>query len=220
MTDVEGIPRPPSLVVGVGASRGVPVEEILTLIEGALGDARRSPESPQSPEFPDFPDVPDFPESLAELATVDAKADEPGIVEAAARLGVPLITYSAEELASVEVPTPSDAPRATVGTPSVAEAAALARGGELLVPKRKSAPADGQPARATCAVVRRPGRGRGGPVGVVRNASRPDESGRLTTPGAVDPTTVEMMAVMTVDRRVLDAPPHHRTTLSYAEERF
>lgn len=203
--DAEVVPLPPpSLVVGVGASRGVPVEEILTLIASALADAGCSPESP---------------ESLAELATLDAKADEPGLVEAAARLGVPLITYSAEELASVEVPTPSDAPRTAVGTPSVAEAAALARGGELLVPKRKSAPADGQPARATCAVVRRPGRGRGGLVGVVRNVSRTGESGRGTTPGGADPATVEMMAVMTVGRRVLDASPHHRTTLSYAEER-
>jgi cobalt-precorrin 5A hydrolase/precorrin-3B C17-methyltransferase len=36
------------------------------------------------------------------------------------------------------------------------------------------------------------------PVGVVRNASRPDESGRLTTLGALDPATVDMMTVVTV----------------------
>jgi cobalt-precorrin 5A hydrolase/precorrin-3B C17-methyltransferase len=79
---------------------------------------------------------------------------------------VPLVTYSAEELAAVEVPNPSGAPLAAVGTPSVAEAAALLRGGELLVPKRKSERADGQPAMATCAVVRRPGRGRLAVVGL------------------------------------------------------
>ncbi|MDX3384987.1 precorrin-3B C(17)-methyltransferase [Streptomyces niveiscabiei] len=137
--------RPPSLVVGVGASRGAPVDEVLSVIEDALRDAGLSARS------------------VARLATVDAKSEEPGILEAAARLGVPVVTYSAGELAGVEVPNPSDAPLAAVGTPSVAEAAALAGGGELLVPKRKSA---GSPAMATCAVVRRPGRGRLAVVGL------------------------------------------------------
>ncbi|WP_433449389.1 precorrin-3B C(17)-methyltransferase [Streptomyces sp. CA-142005] len=137
--------RPPSLVVGVGASKGAPAEEVLGLIEGTLREAGLSPKS------------------VAELATVDAKAKEPGIVAAAGRLGVPLVTYSAEELAAVEVPNPSEAPLAAVGTPSVAEAAALVRGGELLVPKTKS---QARPAMATCAVVRRPGRGRLAVVGL------------------------------------------------------
>ncbi|MFI2199240.1 precorrin-3B C(17)-methyltransferase [Streptomyces sp. NPDC020192] len=140
--------RPPSLVVGVGASRGAPVEEVLGLVEEVLAQAGLSVKS------------------VAELATVDAKSEEPGIVAAAERLGVPLVTYPAQELAGVEVPNPSDAPLAAVGTPSVAEAAALVRGGELLVPKRKSVRADGQPAMATCAVVRRPGRGRLAVVGL------------------------------------------------------
>jgi cobalt-precorrin 5A hydrolase/precorrin-3B C17-methyltransferase len=133
--------RPPSLVVGVGASKGAPAEEVLGLIEESLAQAGLSPRS------------------VAELATVDAKAQEAGIVAAAGRLGVPLVTYRAEELAEVAVPHPSAAPLAAVGTPSVAEAAALLRGGELLVPKRKSA-------MATCAVVRRPGRGRLAVVGL------------------------------------------------------
>lgn len=124
-------------MVGVGASKGVPAGEILAVIESALGDVGLSAAS------------------LTELATLDAKADEPGLVQAAERLGVPLVTYSADELAAVDVPHPSDASLAATGTRSVAEAAALARGGELLVPKRKSRRADGRPARATCAVVRR-----------------------------------------------------------------
>ncbi|MFD7936842.1 precorrin-3B C(17)-methyltransferase [Streptomyces sp. NPDC059755] len=140
--------RPPSLVVGVGASSGAPADEVLDLVEGVLREAGLSVRS------------------LAELATVDAKRYEPGIVEAARRLGVPVVTYSAEELAGVEVPNPSDAPLAAVGTPSVAEAAALIGGGELLVPKRKSERADGRPAMATCAVVRRAGRGRLAVVGL------------------------------------------------------
>ncbi|MFF3163022.1 precorrin-3B C(17)-methyltransferase [Streptomyces sp. NPDC003273] len=140
--------RPPSLVVGVGASRGAPADEVLALVGEALREAGLSPRS------------------VAELATVDAKSEEPGVVAAAERLGVPLVTYPAPELADVAVPNPSCAPLAAVGTPSVAEAAALARGGELLVPKRKSVRADGRPAMATCAVARRPGRGRLAVVGL------------------------------------------------------
>ncbi|WP_393056644.1 precorrin-3B C(17)-methyltransferase [Streptomyces sp. LN549] len=139
--------RPASLAVGVGASKDAPEDEVLGLIRGALEEAGLSPLS------------------IAELVTVDAKAGEPGILAAASRLGVPLRTYPAEELARIEVPHPSDAPLAAVGTPSVAEAAALAAGGELLVPKRKSQP-EGRAAMATCAVVRRAPRGRLAVVGL------------------------------------------------------
>ncbi|MFE3590037.1 precorrin-3B C(17)-methyltransferase [Streptomyces niveus] len=155
--------RPPSLVVGVGASRGVGVDEVYGLVVDVLRDAGLSALS------------------VRELATVDAKADEPGIVGAAAELGVPVRTYPADVLASVDVPNPSDAPLAAVGTPSVAEAAALAaagRGGELLVPKRKSSP-HGRPAMATCAVVRRATRGRLAVVGLGPGARD------LVTPRAV-----------------------------------
>ncbi|MGW1654286.1 precorrin-3B C(17)-methyltransferase [Streptomyces atratus] len=139
--------RPASLAVGVGASKDAPVEEVVGLIRDALREAGLSPLS------------------IAELVTVDAKADEPGIVAAASQLGVPLRTYAADELARIEVPNPSGAPLAAVGTPSVAEAAALAAGGELLVPKRKSSPV-GRAAMATCAVVRRSPRGRLAVVGL------------------------------------------------------
>ncbi|NUK01921.1 precorrin-3B C(17)-methyltransferase [Streptomyces lunaelactis] len=143
----EAVLRPASLVVGVGASKGAPVDEVLGLIEEALREAGLSPLS------------------IAELATVDAKAAEPGIVAAAERLGVPVVTYAAGELSAIAVPNPSGAPLAAVGTPSVAEAAALAGGGELLVPKRKSSPG-GRAAMATCAVVRRAPRGRLAVVGL------------------------------------------------------
>ncbi|MFH8476108.1 precorrin-3B C(17)-methyltransferase [Streptomyces sp. NPDC018000] len=140
--------RPASLAVGVGASKGAPVGEVVGLIQDTLREAGLSPLS------------------IAELVTVDAKADEPGIVAAAAQLGVPLRTYAAGELARIEVPNPSGAPLAAVGTPSVAEAAALAAGGELLVPKRKSSGLEGRAAMATCAVVRRSPRGRLAVVGL------------------------------------------------------
>jgi cobalt-precorrin 5A hydrolase/precorrin-3B C17-methyltransferase len=128
--------RTMSLVVGVGASRGVPVDEVYALVVGALRDAGLSPAD------------------VVALATVDAKAAEPGVVGAAERLGVPLLSYDAGRLARVPVANPSPAALRAVGTPSVAEAAALAEGGELLVPKRRSAPV-GRPPGATCAVARR-----------------------------------------------------------------
>jgi cobalt-precorrin 5A hydrolase/precorrin-3B C17-methyltransferase len=135
--------RPPSLVVGVGASRGVDADEVLAIVETALAEGGLSVKS------------------VVALATVDAKADEAGIVAAAERLGVPLRTYGAEVLAGIAVPNPSAAPLAAVGTPSVAEAAALAAapGGELVVQKRKSA-------MSTAAVARRLPRGRLAVVGL------------------------------------------------------
>ncbi|MGK5446130.1 precorrin-3B C(17)-methyltransferase [Streptomyces radiopugnans] len=148
--DRTAVLRPPTLAVGVGASRGAPADEVAALVGQALADAGLSPLS------------------VTELATVEAKAGEEGIVEAARRLGVPLRTYPAEELAAVPVPHPSDAPLAAVGTPSVAEAAALlacGEGAELVVPKRKSAP-EGRAAMATCAVARRRHRGRLAVVGL------------------------------------------------------
>jgi cobalt-precorrin 5A hydrolase / precorrin-3B C17-methyltransferase len=101
------------------------------------------------------------------LSTVEAKSAEPGILDAARALGVPVVTHTAKALAGVAVPNPSPAPLAAVGTPSVAEAAALidAPGGELLVPKRKSAP-QGRPAMCTVAVARRAVRGRLAIVGL------------------------------------------------------
>ncbi|WP_037607283.1 precorrin-3B C(17)-methyltransferase [Streptacidiphilus rugosus] len=139
----------PSLVVGVGASKGAPTDEILTLIREALADAGLSERAVHC------------------LASVDAKAEEPGLLAAAAELGVPVRFFGAEELAGVAVPNPSAAPLDAVGTPSVAEAAALLGAGaaELLVPKRKSAP-EGRAAMATVAVARRPARGRLAVVGL------------------------------------------------------
>lgn len=126
---------PRGLVVGVGASRGVPADEVHGLIEEALREAGLSTAD------------------VAALATVDVRAAEPGLLGAAERLGVPLWTYGADRLARVPVQNPSHAALRAVGTPSVAEAAALASGGELLVPKRRSAPS-GRPAGATCAIAR------------------------------------------------------------------
>lgn len=130
-----GAPLVP-LVAGVGARRSVPASEVLELITAsctAAGYAVRQ---------------------VVALATVAAKADEPGLTAAARELGVPLRSFPAAALAAVRVPEPSAAASAAVGTPSVAEAAALLAAGPgaaLAAGKRKSPP----PAQATCALAGR-----------------------------------------------------------------
>jgi len=147
--------RPPSLVAGVGASKGVAADEILALLDEALavGGLSRN--------------------SVAALATVDAKATEEGIVAAARHGGWPLYSYPADQLAAVEVPNPGAAALAAVGTPSVAEAAALTSGNELVVAKRKSP-------MATVALARIRPRGRLALVGL-----GPGDRD-LVTPRAID----------------------------------
>jgi cobalt-precorrin 5A hydrolase/precorrin-3B C17-methyltransferase len=92
-------------------------------------------------------------ESVAALTSIDVKAEEAGMLEAAEALGVPLRFYSVKELATLKVPNPSPVVAGAVGTPSVAEASVLAGGAELLLEKRKSA-------NTTVALGRLPVRGR------------------------------------------------------------
>jgi cobalt-precorrin 5A hydrolase/precorrin-3B C17-methyltransferase len=146
--------RPPSLVLGIGASKGVTVEELDELVTGTLAQHGLSARS------------------ISLVATVDAKADEAGIVELCARTGWTLVTHPAEVLAQTDVPNPSQHPMDAVGTPSVAEAAALQHG-ELVVEKTKSA-------MATLAVSRIRPRGRLSVVGIGPGARD------LLTPRAVE----------------------------------
>lgn len=132
--------RPPSLVLGIGASRGVTADELEDLADRSLADHGLSAHS------------------VAFVATVDAKAEEPGLLELCTRRGWPLVTHPADALATVEVPNPSVHPQAALGTPSVAEAAATLHG-ELVVQKTKSA-------MGTIAVSRRAPRGRLALVGL------------------------------------------------------
>jgi histidinol-phosphate aminotransferase len=74
-------------------------------------------------------------EGPVQLATLDTRAGEQGLREAAQRRGWPLTGHPATALAAVAVPGPSDRVAAAVGTPSVAEAAALLGGGRLVVGK-------------------------------------------------------------------------------------
>lgn len=76
-------------------------------------------------------------EPLVGIATIDRRANHPALREAAARRGLPIRSYRAQELAVVAVTNSSERVRAAVGTPSVAEAAAIlaSHGGELIAPK-------------------------------------------------------------------------------------
>jgi cobalt-precorrin 5A hydrolase/precorrin-3B C17-methyltransferase len=91
--------------------------------------------------------------SVAALASIDVKRDESGLLEAAEKLDVPIHFHPAEALSVVETPNPSEVVREAVGTPSVAEAAVISSGAELVLGKRKSA-------NATVAIGRLPVRGR------------------------------------------------------------
>ena len=79
-------------------------------------------------------------ECIRNICTIDIKAEEPVIQKfQAERYGLELKLYAADELAKVDVPTPSEMVEKHVGTPSVCEAAALlaSNHGKLLLPKVK-----------------------------------------------------------------------------------
>lgn len=63
--------------------------------------------------------------AIAGIATLDLKADETGLVDFCRDRGFPLRCFPAEILRTIAVPTPSAIVETEVGTPSVAEAAAL-----------------------------------------------------------------------------------------------
>lgn len=118
------------IAVGVGASRGCPAVELKDLVDAALAEAGVTWAA------------------VDVVASAEVKGDEPAVLALARERT--LKVYASEVLARVPVPTPSTVVAAHVGTPSVAEAAALlaaGEGGELLVNKRRSA-------HATCAVAR------------------------------------------------------------------
>jgi cobalt-precorrin 5A hydrolase/precorrin-3B C17-methyltransferase len=91
--------------------------------------------------------------SVAALASIDMKRDEAGLLEAAEKLDVPIHFHPAEALSVVQAPNPSELVRGAVGTPSVAEAAVISSGAELVLEKRKSA-------NVTVSIGRLPVRGR------------------------------------------------------------
>ncbi len=99
--------HPRVLWVGIGCERGTSK----SLIETAVQQACRTHHLAEA--------------AIAGVATLDLKADETGILELCHERKWPLRCFSAEQLRQISVPTPSAAVEAEVGTPSVAEAAAL-----------------------------------------------------------------------------------------------
>jgi cobalt-precorrin 5A hydrolase / cobalt-factor III methyltransferase / precorrin-3B C17-methyltransferase len=178
--------HPPSLVAGVGASTGAPAQAVSDLLEAALGGAGLARAS------------------LAEVATLDRKTTEPGL----RALGLPLRGFSADMLRAVPVPTPSAVVADAVGTPSVAEAAALLAAGpdaELVVPKQANAV-------ATVAIARR-----ARPVGHLRIVGLGPGTPALRTPAAE--TAVRHAQVVIGYAPYIDAcadllHPHHEVVRS------
>src|SRR4028119_2297340 len=99
--------HPRVLWVGIGCERGTSRE----LIEAAIGQVCQSNHLAEG--------------AIAGIATIDIKADEVGLVELCRDRNWPLRTFPADVLRAVNVPNPSVVVAAEVGTPSVAEAAAL-----------------------------------------------------------------------------------------------
>ncbi len=106
-----GLPKaqwhPRVLWVGVGCERGTPRR----VIEQGIQQVCRAAHYAEG--------------AIAGLATIDLKADEAGLVELCGDRRWPLRCFSSKELKGVAVPTPSSVVEHEVGTPSVAEAAAL-----------------------------------------------------------------------------------------------
>lgn len=99
--------HPRVLWVGIGCERGTSRQLIETAIRQVCQDHQLAEGA------------------IAGIATIDLKADEVGILELCRERNLPLRTFPADVLRSVTVPNPSVVVDAEVGTPSVAEAAAL-----------------------------------------------------------------------------------------------
>jgi cobalt-precorrin 5A hydrolase len=122
------------VILGLGCDRGTAPETLQTAVDEALALTGLNGGA------------------VAGLATIDRKNDEDAILQLASRYGWPLRFYTAEELARVPVPNPSETVRRYMGTPAVAEAAALlAAGGDLLLEKYKYRGADGKNATVSIA---------------------------------------------------------------------
>ena len=133
---------PIKIAVGLGCDRGTP----LATLQQALGEALALAGACLS--------------DVAAAASIDLKADEPGLLALAARHGWPMAFYTPAQLAAIPVPNPSETVRRHTGSPSVSEAAALLAasaagqvlpGTALLVEKHKFKGADGRNATVSLA---------------------------------------------------------------------
>lgn len=140
--------RPQKAVLGVGCARNCPPSELLELVERLLKEAELAPAS------------------LAAIATLDLKADEPAVLELSKQLDVPLKYFSAEELEAETHRTnnPSNVVFTEVGTHGVSENSALACGGpdcSLWYDKTKTTNATAALSHAQQPITKPAGRSRG-----------------------------------------------------------
>jgi cobalt-precorrin 5A hydrolase len=114
--------RPSTLVIGIGCNRGTMSAEITGFIEKVLGESCLSALS------------------IRNFTSIDLKADERGLLDAAEAFERPIFFCTREEIVGITVPNPSEMVARHIGAESVCEASALwsAKSGNLLVPKRKS----------------------------------------------------------------------------------
>ena len=120
--------RPPVLHLGFGCRRQCDPAGIPEAIEAKLLEEGLSPQS------------------IASVGTIELKKDEPLLQALLARWPqAHAEIYSAETLAAIEVPNPSEKALAATGSAGVAEAAALesAHGGPLLIEKQKGKQTEG-----------------------------------------------------------------------------
>lgn len=126
------------IALGIGCDRGTPATTVAQCIAEALDACGATPADVRA------------------VASIDLKADEAGLIEAARSQGWTLHFYPAVALACVPVPNPSETVRKYTGTPSVAEAAALLAAGtdmsQLLIEKHKRRGPDGR--NATVSIAR------------------------------------------------------------------
>ncbi len=158
--------HPQAYALGVGCARDADAGELWDNVRAVLADAGIAPGA------------------VASVNTLDLKLDEPAMNALAARLGRPLRAFSAEALRGIDVPNPSEVVHAEVGTPSVAEAAALAATkGDIVVAKRKTSNTTVALARAPAPITDQKGRPRGRvsivSIGPGQSAWRTPEASRL-----------------------------------------
>ncbi|MCT0206174.1 precorrin-3B C(17)-methyltransferase [Synechococcus sp. CS-1332] len=133
--------HPPALWLGLGCERDTSLAVLERLVAEGLAQQGLAPEA------------------VAGLASIDRKGDEPALLALAEQRGWPLRLYDAPTLAEVTVPHPSEAVAREMGTPSVAEAAALQAASQaggparLLVEKRIERAGAGERGAATLAVA-------------------------------------------------------------------
>ncbi|MFK5915212.1 MAG: cobalamin biosynthesis protein [Woeseiaceae bacterium] len=126
------------VVLGIGCDRNTPLETLEQVVNSSLEELKLDHTAVKA------------------LATIDKKNDEVALLALAKKYQWPLVFFTAKELAKVTVPNPSEVVMKYMGTPAVAEAAAILAAktdmNNLMIEKNKYRGHDGK--NATVSVVR------------------------------------------------------------------